>query len=363
MKQVEQWFAEALAEREARGLLRRRHSPLSGVPFHTNDYLGLSQESGFGVRGSRAVVGDSESVRNLERALARWVDLEDALVLSSGYAANLAALQAAVGPGDRVVSDACNHASIVDGLRLAKADVRVVPHLDLDAVAEALGSRGATQRAWVVTESYFGMDADQPAIGRLADLCEVSRAGLIVDEAHALGVFGPEGGGLCKAAGVRPSVLIGTLGKAVAGVGGFVSGSALFAELVWNRGRSFVFSTAIGDATAMELNVAVARARSADDARARLAENVNFIRSRLAQGGVRCMGHGHIVPIWVGEAVVATKMAEWLISRGLAMYPMRYPTVAQGQARLRLAVTARMTHEELDWAAGLIQEAASCFGL
>ncbi len=363
MKHVEQWFAEALREREADGLLRRRHAPLSGVAFHTNDYLGLAQEGDFGVRGSRAVVGDSVAVRSLEHELAAWVGLEDALIFSSGYAANLAVMQAVVRAGDRVVSDASNHASIVDGLRLAKADVVIARHLDLGAIAAALSDRRPHQRAWMVTESYFSMDADRPAMGALAALCDTSDAGLIVDEAHALGAFGPKGRGLCAAEEVKPNVLIGTLGKAIGGVGGFVAGSSWLTDLLWNRGRAFVFSTAIGDATAVALGDLVARTRSADGARATLEKNAKLIRACLAEANVRCLGSGHIVPVWVGDEVRAANMAEWLGTRGLALYPMRYPTVARGQARLRLAINACMTPDQLVWAAGLIREAFACFGL
>ena len=359
---MERWFADALNGRAEGHLLRRRHGPLPGLAFHGNDYLGLAAEGGFGARGSRAVVGDSDAVRTLERELADWVGLEDALVFSSGYAANVAALQAVVRPGDRVVSDAHNHASIVDGLRLSRADVVVAPHLDLGAMQAALGGRTDGTRAWVVTESYFSMDADSPRLRDLADLCAACDAGLVVDEAHAFGALGPGGRGLCAAEGVTPSVFVGTLGKAVGGVGGFVAGSPLLTDLVWNRGRAFVFSTAIGDGTARELTAATRRARAADGARANLAENARTMRQELARVGVRCGGTGHIVPLWVGDEGRAALIAEWLLRRGIALYPMRYPTVALGEARLRLAVGAGLTPAEICTAATLIQEAFACSG-
>jgi 8-amino-7-oxononanoate synthase len=362
VKQVEQWFADALRERASRQLLRRRHGPLTGVAFHANDYLNLASQSGFGARGSRAVVGDSEAVCSLERALADWSGFEDALVLSSGYAANVAALQAVVQPGDRVVSDARNHASIVDGLRLARADVAVVAHLDLSATAAALAARAPGTRGWVVTESYFSMDADSPRLRELSTLCEACEAGLVVDEAHAFGALGPGGRGLCAAEGVTPNVFIGTLGKALGGVGGFVAGSRTLTDLVWNRGRAFVFSTAIGDGTARDLLAAVQRARAADSARSALAENACMMRRALERAGIRCGGVGHIVPVWVGDEGRAARIAEWLLQRGIAIYPMRYPTVALGDARLRLAVSAGLTSDEISSAAALIKEAFACCG-
>jgi 8-amino-7-oxononanoate synthase len=363
VKQVEGWFAEALAERADEGLLRRRHGPLAGVAFHQNDYLGLGSAAGFGARGSRAVVGDSDAVRSLEHTLSSWVGTQDALVFSSGYSANVASLQAVVRPGQLVVSDARSHASIVDGLRLARADVVVTPHLDLNAVARALELRAAGSRAWVVTESYFSMDADSPDLAALADLCERHSAGLFVDEAHALGALGPSGRGLCAAAGIVPSVFVGTLGKAIGGSGGFVAGSSALTDLVWNRGRAFVFSTAIGDATARALSAAVERARAADTERIALAQNAQALRRELAEAGIPCAGWGHIVPIAVGDDARAVRIATWLLAHGIAVYPMRYPTVARGHARLRLAVNAGLSTAEIRAAARRIQEAFACSGL
>src|SRR5262249_26113845 len=159
------------------------------------------------------VSGDRPEHRVAEKVLASWVGLEDALLFSSGYTANVSAIAALAGPGDVIISDALNHASIIDGCRLSRASIAIVPHLDVAAIEQALLAASGARRRWVVTESYFSMEGDQPDLKALRRACDEGDAALVVDEAHALGVFGAQGSGLCQAAGVRPDVLVGTLGK------------------------------------------------------------------------------------------------------------------------------------------------------
>jgi 8-amino-7-oxononanoate synthase len=340
---------QALLALAQEGLLRAR--PLLAAPgtisFCSNDYLGLADRvapphpSGCGA--SRLVCGETAEHVDLETAIASWLQTEGALVFSSGYAANVGVLSALASRGDLVVSDALNHASIIDGARLSRAEVAIVPHCDLEAISAAL-ARPRRGRAWVVTESYFSMDADGPDLRLLRETCDRHDAALVVDEAHALGVLGPDGRGLCAAAGVVPDVLVGTLGKSLGACGAFAAGSATLVQWLWNRARSFVFSTGLSPAVAA---AALANLRTSLDEPARRARVVaasTHLRNGLTGRGARLRGAGHIVPWVVGDVTEAVELAAALRKRGVHVVAIRPPTVPQGEARLRLTVTAR--HDE-----------------
>jgi 8-amino-7-oxononanoate synthase len=252
-------------------------------------------------------------------------------------------LSALARPGDLIVSDAFNHASIIDGCRLSRARVEIVPHLDLAAVAAAL-ALPVEGRRWVVTETYFSMDADSPDLRALHALCAAHGAHLLLDEAHALGVFGPAGAGLARAAGVVPDVLMGTLGKAVGVQGAFVAGSAELADLLWTRARSFVFTTAPSPLLA-ELALSAVREVIADDAaRTVLARHVRLLETHLA--GLSTPGrHGPIFPIPLGTPDRALRAASALRDRGFLAQAIRPPTVPAGSSRLRVALHADLTED------------------
>lgn len=357
------YLDDALAKLDAEGLLRQRREPVDhgALSFCSNDYLGLAAlpappEAG-GAGASRLIDGERTVHRDLETAVSALVGAEDALVFSSGYAANLGLLGALTAPGDLIVSDALNHASIIDGARLSRARVDVVPHLDLGACARALRAP-RSGRAWLVTESYFSMDADAPDLAALRSLCDETGAALVVDEAHALGVLGPEGRGLCAAAGIAPDVLVGTFGKAFGAAGAFVAGSRALTLWLWNRARSFVFSTGLGPSVAaaalrgVRLSLAEPERRhAANDAAARL-------RGGLRSAGVEPAGFGHIVPWIVGSPARACAMAEELRRVGLIVGAIRPPSVPAGTARLRLTVTARHTPAVVERAVAALTEVA-----
>lgn len=353
-----EYVERELAQLEADGLLRSRslQPDASGLlDVCTNDYLGyargrVSRETAArsGAGASRLIFGTQPEHLALEAELADWVGSEDALLFSSGYAANLGVLAALAGPGDLVVSDRLNHASIVDGCRLSRANVQVVPHCDLDATDKALQASTAGQR-WVVTESYFSMEGDSPDLERLRSLCDARDAGLIVDEAHALGVFGPEGGGLCRRAGIIPDVLVGGLGKAVGLQGGFVTGLSTLTGLLWNRARSFVFSTASSPRLAAAALERVHAIRSDDSARARLAELSSLLETALAPIRL-CLPvrrHGPIFPILLGSSGRALSVAAQLRDRGFLVQAIRPPTVPAGASRLRVALHADLEPHEV----------------
>lgn len=367
MKPTERFLQDTLDELSARTLLRdadggrQRAEALAaarelGVEFidaSSNDYLGLarwvvSRETLNGMEGlshgsgaSRLIHGTREAHEELERELAEWVGLPRALLFTSGYAANVGLIAALGAPGTLLVSDALNHASIIDGCRLSKADVRVVPHLDLGAVERALRESSAKVR-WVVTESYFSMDGDGPDLRALAALCEREGAGLVVDEAHALGVFGPEGGGRCAEAGVVPDVLVGTFGKAVGLHGAFIAGTERLRSFLWNRARSFVFSTAPSPILARLALFHVKHLRQAEVERERLYSLTEAVRNTLQERGQPVLhgSFGPIVPVLTGSNERALEAARQLRTQGILTQAIRPPTVPPGTARLRVTVTA-----------------------
>jgi 8-amino-7-oxononanoate synthase len=328
--------------------------PRDRPSFASNDYLGLAAQPApaihAGAGASRLVTGEHPEHVAVEARAADLVGQPAALAFTSGYAANVGLIAALAGRGDVVVSDARNHASIIDGARLSRAEIRVVRHLDTGAVAEALAAPRAG-RAFVVTESYFSMDADQPDLRALRALCDRAGAALLVDEAHALGVLGPEGRGLCVAAGVSADALTGTFGKAFGAGGAFVAGCPQLIAWLWNRARSFVFSTGLSPVVAAAATAAIARAEAEPWRRARVLANADHFRAALLDAGVEAPGFGPIVPWVIGAPGAALRAAGALRARGLDVRAIRPPTVPEGTARIRLTVTAAHDRADLDAAA------------
>jgi 8-amino-7-oxononanoate synthase len=347
-------LAAELAALERAGLLRHAMSPdPSLLNLSSNDYLGYGDEpfpqvhTRSGAGASRLVSGTDASHERAEAALAEWLGAEAALLFSSGFAANVGVLTALASAGDVVFSDALNHASLIDGCRLSGARVQVFPHLDAEALAHGLASAGGQGRRWVVTESYFSMDADTPALQAYRQICDRYDAALVVDEAHALGVFGPAGRGICAQTGVRPDVLIGTAGKALGLQGAFVVGSRDLRSWLWNRARTFVFSTGVCPSVAEVIAGRVARAAADDDGRARLWENTGAVRRALASFGAQVLGVGPVIPWIIGESAEALELARAFRREGVLVHAMRPPTVAAGTARLRLTARATLTPTDL----------------
>jgi len=245
---------------EAQGL-SRVHPRLPGrsmLSFCSNDYLGLASHpalaaaaaeaaarDGYGASASRLVAGDLPAHRSLEAALATFLDRPATLVFPTGYQTNIGVVSALAGRDDLIVSDALNHASLVDGCRLSRARVAIYRHGDARAARRLLAAGSRYRRRLLVTESLFSMDGDAAPLAALAEAAAATDSILVVDEAHAFGVVGPGGRGLCAAAGIVPDVLIGTLGKAVGSAGGFASGPTALRDLLVNRARTFIFTTAL----------------------------------------------------------------------------------------------------------------------
>jgi 8-amino-7-oxononanoate synthase len=376
----ESFLTEAVAKLEAAGLLRepddgagtaqvRASAAKLGLPFldaASNDYLGLassgvSRETTHkaGAGASRLVYGTTDEHLRLEAALADWVGSESALLFSSTYSANVGLVSAIGVEGSLIISDAANHASLIDGARLAKAEVAVVPHLDLAAVEATLREHVGAVSCCVVTESYFSMDGDGPDLRALRAMCSDYDACLVVDEAHALGVFGPHGTGRCAELGVRPDVVVGALGKAVGTHGGFVACSALLRRYLWNRARSFVFSTAPSPQHSEITRLQVASARRADSLRTQLASNAECLRDGLKAAGLPLVPNsfGPIVSVIVGSNARASQAAAHLRSQGILAQAIRPPTVRAGSARLRLTVKATFTATDIARLTAAVEEA------
>jgi 8-amino-7-oxononanoate synthase len=383
MRAFDRFIAEGLAGLEQAGLLRRSDGPLLGrvveaaarlgrppIDASSNDYLGFSagnvsrativeSRAPSGAGASRLIHGTHPEHLALESELAVWVGLESALLFSSGYAANVGLLQALGGPEVVIVSDRLNHASIIDGCRLSRARVEVVQHLSVEHVERCLAEHSRAIARVVVSESYFSMDGDGPDLRALRTLCDRHDAALVVDEAHALGVFGPEGGGRCREAGVVPDALVGTLGKAVGVQGAFVAGSSKLRQLLWNRARSFVFSTAPSPRLAETSRFHVERVRTADVERAALARHSSRLRGALREHGIEtgATSVGPIVPVLVGDEGRALSVVEHLADEGILAQAIRPPTVPVGTARVRLTVKASWPEDAADLLARALSKA------
>jgi 8-amino-7-oxononanoate synthase len=359
----------------------RAHVELGGRPlvsFCSNDYLGLAshptlavaaseaaEAHGAGAGASRLVSGELPPHRDLEAALATFTGLPAALLFSTGYQANLAVLSALAGPDDLILSDQANHASLIDGCRLSRARVAIYRHCDAAAAAVALENSSSFRRRLIVTESIFSMDGDAAPLDGLARLAADNDASLIVDEAHALGALGPDGRGLCRAAGIVPDVLIGTLGKSFGSFGGFAAGSTVLRAYLVNRARTFIYTTSPPAAVAAASLAATALLEGAEgqERRARLTANMQRLHEAL-QLAARKTGHdlpgrGPIYPVILGSDASALAVSRRLLERGFFVPAIRPPTVPEGTARLRITVSAEHTSAEIDGLGQALLEALS----
>ena len=336
------------------------------INLSSNDYLSLAgdarlvragiaelEESGAGAGASRLIAGTQRAHVALEVAVADWLQCGGVRLFNSGYAANIGVLSTLARPGDVVFSDELNHASIIDGCRLSRADVRVYPHLDIAALEQALASSVASRKL-VVTESLFSMDGDIADLAAIAAVCKRHDAALIVDEAHAVGAWGPEGRGVAADAAVTPDIVIGTFGKALGTFGAFAASTKAIADLLWNRARSFVFSTALPAAIPASTLAAIEIVRGVEgvERRRRLATNGRLFRERVPRaGGAR---ESAIAPIHVGDDREVMRVTAQLLERGVFAQGIRPPTVPTGTARVRVSMSSGHTHEQLQRAALLL---------
>jgi 8-amino-7-oxononanoate synthase len=372
------WLADALADWEKRGL--RRTLPLREsaqgatiqvagrqlVNLGSNDYLNLAadprvvhaaveaaKQHGVGAGASPLVTGRSAIHAQLEESLAQFEGTETSLLFPTGFAANLGTICALVGEGDLILSDEQNHASIIDGCRLSRAEVAVYPHGDVISLRKILRSTKA-RRMLIVTDGLFSMGGDLASLRELADIADEFDVMLMVDEAHATGVLGPYRRGASEYLGVeeRVDIRVGTLSKGLGSVGGFVSGSRLLIEWLLNQARSYIFSTALPAPVCAAAIAALDIVRSEPERGTRLLETATWLRSELvAQGWQLGAAQFHILPVLIGDPVQTMDFAHRLVDRGYFVPGIRPPSVPQGKSLLRMSLTCGHTREML---AGLL---------
>lgn len=375
---------EQLQAEDLRRELRRLDSPqgprvlMDGetlVNFSSNDYLGLANhpalkeaatraiaEFGAGSGASRLICGSLAPHHDLEEALAGFKSTAAALTFSSGYATALGAIGALLGKDDIIVVDKLVHACVIDAARLCGAKLRVFAHNDPESLAKILRWADARRsaaaiakrpaRILIVTESVFSMDGDLAPLREIIELKDKYGAWLMLDEAHAIGLFGAQRRGLAEAYELahRVEIQMGTLGKALGASGGYICGSRPLIDLLVNRARSFIFSTAPAPAAAGAAIAALqlVQGDEGESRRARLWQRVDEAKNRLIRAGWKLPPvQSAIIPLIVGEESKAVELAAALRKQGVLMPAIRYPTVARGEARLRLTVTAAHTPEDL----------------
>ena len=373
------WVDEELRRLESaqlRRLLRVRESPHVGgmvqldgrqlIDFGSNDYLGLAAdqrlidavrhatgEVGWGSAASPLVSGYGVLHRRLEQELAALEKCEAAVLFPTGFAANVAAVTTMAGPDDLILSDELNHASIIDGCRLSRARIAIYRHADAGHAAELIAARrreNSPRRILIVSDSLFSMDGDFAPLRELADLADETGAMLLVDEAHATGVWGERGSGVCEQLGVeqRIAVRIGTLSKGLGSLGGFAVGPQSVIEWIRNAGRSWIFSTAQPEAVAAASLAAIEVVRSEPQRRVELHARASWLREELrGQGWDLCGSTSQIIPLRIGAAGRAVELAAKLMEAGFFVPAIRPPAVPEGGSRLRLSLRWSHTVEQL----------------
>jgi glycine C-acetyltransferase len=340
------------------------HQPV--VNLSSNNYLGLTthprlreraleatRKYGVGTGSVRTIAGTMDLHMELERRLADFKNTEAVVVFQSGFAANAGTVSAVLGKDDVVISDELNHASIIDGSRLSRAAIKVFPHKDIDAARKILQSLPSGQRKLLITDGVFSMDGDLGPLPELCTLAEEYGAIMMVDDAHASGVFGKNGRGTIDHFGVhgRVDIQVGTLSKAIGVLGGYVAGTRALIDFLCHRARPFLFSTSHPPAVAAACIAAIDVLMDEPQLIERLWENTRFFRAGLIALGFNTgASQGPITPVIVGDGALAMKLSDRLFQSGVFAQGIASPTVPAGKARVRTIVTATHTREELQFA-------------
>jgi glycine C-acetyltransferase len=338
----------------------------SVVNLSSNNSLGLTthpklkaaalaavEEFGVGSGAVRTISGTMAMHMELERRLAKFKHVESVVVFQSGFAANAGTVAAVLTKEDVIISDELNHASIIDGARLSKATIKVFPHKDVDAARTILKDIPKAQKKILITDGVFSMDGDLGRVPELSALAEEFGAIMMVDDAHASGVFGKNGSGTVDHFGChgRVDIQVGTLSKAIGVLGGYVAGSKNLIEFLYHRARPFLFSTSHPPAVTAACLAALDILETEPQWIEKLWDNTGFFKAGLASLGFNTgLSESPITPVIVGEAAVAAKMSDALFDRGVFAQSIGFPTVARDKARLRTIVSATHTKEDLQYA-------------
>jgi glycine C-acetyltransferase len=361
---------------------QQAHATIDGrsvVNLSSNNYLGLTthprlveralqavRDFGVGSGSVRTIAGTMAIHVELEQRLAAFKRTEAAVVFQSGFTANAGTVQAILTKDDVVVSDELNHASIIDGCRLSRATIKVFPHKDAGAARAILQALPATQRKLLITDGVFSMDGDLGALPDLVSLAEEFGAIMMVDDAHASGVFGRNGRGTVDHFDLhgRVDVQVGTLSKAIGSLGGYVAGSKTLVEFLHHRARPFLFSTSHPPSVAATCLAAIDVLESEPAIIDRLWDNTRFFKAGLAALGFNTgASESPITPVIVGPGDLAMRLSDRLLDEGVFAQGIAYPTVARDKARVRTIVTATHTREELQFALDAFKKAGTALGL
>ena len=338
----------------------------SVVNLSSNNYLGLTthpklreaalkaiEQFGVGTGSVRTIAGTMEIHMELERRLAEFKKVEKVVVFQSGFTANAGTVSAILTKEDVVISDELNHASIIDGCRLSRATIKVFPHKDVDAARKIIATLPSSQRKLLITDGVFSMDGDLGPLPALCDLAEETGCIMMVDDAHASGVFGKNGRGTIDHFGVhgRVDVQVGTLSKAIGALGGYVAGNTNLIEFLYHRARPFLFSTSHPPSVVLACMAALDVLMQEPEIIERLWDNTRFFKEGLRQLGFNTgLSESPITPVIAGDGAKAMLLSDKLFERGVFAQGIAFPTVARDKARVRTIVTATHTREDLQYA-------------
>jgi len=338
----------------------------SVVNLSSNNYLGLTthprlreaalkaiDEYGVGTGSVRTIAGTMDIHMELERRLADFKNVEKVVVFQSGFTANAGTVSAILTKEDVVISDELNHASIIDGCRLSRATIKVFPHKDVDAARKIVKELPASQRKLLITDGVFSMDGDLGALPALCDLAEETGCIMMVDDAHASGVFGKNGRGTVDHFQMhgRVDIQVGTLSKAIGALGGYVAGNKNLIEFLYHRARPFLFSTSHPPSVVLACMAALDVLEQEPEIIERLWDNTRFFKEGLHRLGFNTgLSESPITPVIAGEGAKAMLLSDKLFERGVFAQGIAFPTVARDKARVRTIVTATHTREDLQYA-------------
>jgi len=343
------------------------------INFCANNYLGLAnhpaviaaaqeglRKYGYGMASVRFICGTQDLHKDLEKAIAEFLRKEDAILYSSCFDANTGLFETLLGESDTILSDELNHASIIDGIRMCKAKRFRYRHSDMAELEKGLQEAAGSRLKLIGTDGVFSMDGDLARLPEICDLAERHDAAVMVDDSHATGVLGPGGRGSAEQLGVldRVDIITSTLGKALGGAaGGFTCARKEIIDFLRQRSRPYLFSNSLPPVIAMAAKKALELVAGSTELRERLHANARFLRSALERSGLKLKPGNHpILPVMLGEATLASRMADMLLERAIYVIGFSFPVVPQGQARIRIQLSAAHTQEQLEQAARAFAE-------